>query len=54
MATPDVSSRRILELAMASALQKTTAALDDAATRLSRLFLMQLALNATDHASPPV
>jgi hypothetical protein len=37
---------RFIKLAGSHDLQKTTAALDDAATRLSRLFLMQLALNA--------
>jgi predicted PurR-regulated permease PerM len=36
---------RFIKLAGAHDLQKTTAALDDAGTRLSRLFLMQLALN---------
>jgi predicted PurR-regulated permease PerM len=36
---------RFLKLAGSHDLQKTTAALDDAATRLSRLFLIQLALN---------
>src|SRR5262249_50324160 len=36
---------RFIKLAGAHDLQKTTAALDDAATRLSRLFLIQLALN---------
>jgi predicted PurR-regulated permease PerM len=36
---------RFIKLAGAHDLQKTTAALDDAATRLSRLFLTQLALN---------
>jgi predicted PurR-regulated permease PerM len=36
---------RLLKLAGSHDLQKTTAALDDAATRLSRLFLIQLALN---------
>lgn len=35
-----------IRLAGANDLQKTTAALDDAAARLSRLFLTQLALNA--------
>ena len=38
---------RFIKLAGSHDLQKTTAALDDAATRLSRLFLTQLALNAT-------
>ncbi|MGA7490069.1 MAG: AI-2E family transporter [Xanthobacteraceae bacterium] len=37
---------RLIKLAGSHDLQKTTAALDDAATRLSRLFLIQLALNA--------
>ena len=37
---------RFIKLAGAHDLQKTTAALDDAATRLSRLFLIQLAVNA--------
>ena len=37
---------RFVRLAGAADLQRTTAALDDAATRLSRLFLMQLSLNA--------
>ena len=37
---------RLIKLAGAHDLQKTTAALDDAATRLSRLLLIQLALNA--------
>jgi predicted PurR-regulated permease PerM len=36
---------RFIKLAGSHDLQKTTLALDDAATRLSRLFLMQLALN---------
>jgi predicted PurR-regulated permease PerM len=36
---------RLIRLAGASDLQRTTAALDDAARRLSRLFLTQLALN---------
>jgi predicted PurR-regulated permease PerM len=36
---------RFLKLAGSHDLQKTTAAIDDAATRLSRLFLIQLALN---------
>jgi predicted PurR-regulated permease PerM len=36
---------RFIKLAGAHDLHKTTAALDDAATRLSRLFLIQLALN---------
>jgi predicted PurR-regulated permease PerM len=36
---------RFIKLAGSHDLQKTTAALDDAATRLSRLFLIQLALN---------
>jgi predicted PurR-regulated permease PerM len=36
---------RFIKLAGAHDLQKTTAALDDAGSRLSRLFLMQLALN---------
>ena len=36
---------RLIKLAGSHDLQKTTAALDDAATRLSRLFLIQLALN---------
>jgi predicted PurR-regulated permease PerM len=38
---------RLIKLAGSHDLQKTTAALDDAATRLSRLFLIQLAVNAT-------
>src|SRR5436190_9457742 len=38
---------RLIKLAGSHDLQKTTAALDDAATRLSRLFLMQLAVNAS-------
>jgi len=38
---------RFIKLAGSHDLQKTTAALDDAATRLSRLFLIQLALNAS-------
>src|SRR5919201_1059011 len=38
---------RLIRLAGSHDLQKTTAALDDAATRLSRLFLMQLAGNAS-------
>ena len=37
---------RIIRLAGSHDLQKTTAALDDAAKRLSRLFITQLALNA--------
>ncbi|MFL6799805.1 MAG: AI-2E family transporter [Xanthobacteraceae bacterium] len=37
---------RFIKLAGAYDLQKTTAALDDAARRLSRLFLIQIALNA--------
>ena len=37
---------RLVRLAGAQDLQRTTAALDDAGTRLSRLFLTQLALNA--------
>ena len=37
---------RLVRLAGAQDLQRTTAALDDAGSRLSRLFLMQLALNA--------
>ena len=37
---------RLIRLAGAHDLQRTTAALDDAGQRLSRLFLMQLALNA--------
>ncbi|HEY7664002.1 MAG TPA: AI-2E family transporter [Xanthobacteraceae bacterium] len=37
---------RFIKLAGSHDLQKTTAALDDAATRLSRLFLTQLAVNA--------
>ena len=37
---------RMIRLAGARDLQRTTAALDDAGTRLSRLFLTQLALNA--------
>lgn len=37
---------RFIRLAGTNDLQKTTAALDDAAARLSRLFLTQLALNA--------
>jgi predicted PurR-regulated permease PerM len=37
---------RVIKLAGSHDLQKTTAALDDAAGRLSRLFLTQLALNA--------
>ena len=37
---------RLIKLAGTHDLQKTTAALDDAARRLSRLFLSQLALNA--------
>ena len=36
---------RFIKLAGSHDLQKTTAAIDDAATRLSRLFLIQLALN---------
>jgi predicted PurR-regulated permease PerM len=36
---------RFIKLAGSHDLQKTTVALDDAATRLSRLFLIQLALN---------
>ncbi len=36
---------RFIKLAGSHDLQKTTAALDDAATRLSRLFLIQIALN---------
>ena len=38
---------RFIKLAGSHDLQKTTAALDDAATRLSKLFLIQLALNAS-------
>ena len=38
---------RLIKLAGSHDLQKTTAALDDAARRLSRLFLSQLALNAS-------
>src|SRR5262245_54557271 len=38
---------RLIKLAGSHDLQKATAALDDAATRLSRLFLMQLAVNAS-------
>jgi predicted PurR-regulated permease PerM len=38
---------RLIRLAGSHDLQRTTAALDDAATRLSRLFLAQLAINAT-------
>jgi predicted PurR-regulated permease PerM len=38
---------RFIKLAGSHDLQKTTAALDDAATRLSRLFLIQLAVNAS-------
>lgn len=38
---------RVIKLAGSHDLQKTTAALDDAARRLSRLFLTQLALNAS-------
>lgn len=38
---------RLIKLAGSHDLQKTTAALDDAARRLSRLFLTQLALNAS-------
>jgi hypothetical protein len=37
---------RFIKLAGSHDLRKTTTALDDAATRLSRLFLLQLALNA--------
>ena len=37
---------RFLRLAGTADLQRTTAALDDAATRLSRFFLMQTPLNA--------
>ena len=37
---------RMIRLAGTSDLQKTTAAIDDAASRLSRLFLTQLAVNA--------
>jgi predicted PurR-regulated permease PerM len=37
---------RLIRLAGAQDLQRTTAALDDAGRRLSRLFLTQLALNA--------
>ncbi|MFG1464670.1 AI-2E family transporter [Xanthobacter sp. DSM 24535] len=37
---------RFIRLAGASDIQRTTAALDDAASRLSRFFLMQVALNA--------
>jgi len=37
---------RLIKLAGSHDLQKTTAALDDAAGRLSRLFLTQLALNS--------
>src|SRR4029078_499759 len=38
---------RLIRLAGAQDLQRTTAALDDAGRRLSRLFLTQLALNAS-------
>ena len=38
---------RLIRLAGAQDLQRTTAALDDAGQRLSRLFLTQLALNAS-------
>jgi predicted PurR-regulated permease PerM len=38
---------RLIRLAGSHDLQRTTAALDDAATRLSRLFLAQLMVNAT-------
>ncbi len=38
---------RLIRLAGSHDLQRTTAALDDAATRLSRLFLSQLMINAT-------
>src|SRR4030095_39062 len=38
---------RIIRLVGAHDLQRTTAALDDAGQRLSRLFLMQLLLNAS-------
>ena len=38
---------RFIKLAGSHDLQKTTAALDDAASRLSRLFLLQLALNVS-------
>lgn len=38
---------RLIRLAGSRDLQRTTAALDDAARRLSRLFLLQLLLNAT-------
>ena len=38
---------RLIRLAGSHDLQRTTAALDDAATRLSRLFLSQLTVNAT-------
>src|SRR5882762_10023990 len=38
---------RLIRLAGSHDLQRTTAALDDAAARLSRLFLMQLLLNGT-------
>jgi len=38
---------RLIRLAGSHDLQRTTAALDDAASRLSRLFLFQLLLNAT-------
>ena len=38
---------RLIRLAGSHDLQRTTAALDDAATRLSRLFLAQLMINAT-------
>jgi predicted PurR-regulated permease PerM len=38
---------RLIRLAGSHDLQRTTAALDDAATRLSRLFLAQLTINAT-------
>jgi predicted PurR-regulated permease PerM len=38
---------RLIRLAGSRDLQRTTAALDDAATRLSRLFLAQLTINAT-------
>jgi predicted PurR-regulated permease PerM len=38
---------RLIRLAGSHDLQRTTAALDDAAARLSRLFLIQLFLNGT-------
>src|SRR4029434_4890594 len=37
---------RLIRLAVSQDLQRTTAALDDAASRLSRLFLIQLVVNA--------